>query len=305
MGKAIKNKKEDKKLSPVSDTTVVKLEKEELWVNPVGGYGDILMLSGVLKLAYDKDPLQKYNLVRRTKYTNLLKGHPAIKQIGFPPKDAKFVNTNYWNDDNYESGKNRAFQLLAESFGLKTPVEEKLFLAGGFEEDPLLDKIIPWKKKNIIICPTSDSPRKIMHPIAWHNIVQRLTAEGVFVVQVGKISDLHIKGAYSLLNLTSPRQLISLLKKCNFVITSDNFIMHAAHLVEKPAVVLWGPTKSSVYGYKEHKHIEAPLDHCNKKNECLGPRFPQHYPTVCPLGPEHCMNKISLDQVFNSIFTLL
>lgn len=277
----------------------------EMWINPVGGYGDILMLSGVLKLAYDKNPLQKYNLVRRTKYSTLLKGHPAVEKIGFPPKDARFVDMNYWNVEDYESGKHRAFQLLAAAFGLETPVEEKLFIAGGFEEDPLLDKIIPWKKKNIIIAPTSDSPRKVMHPMAWHNIVERLTAEGALVIQAGKIQDIHIKGAYSLLNITSPRQLVSLIKKCNFAICSDNFIMHAAKLVEKPAIVLWGPTKPEVYGYKEHIHIKAPLDHCNMKDECLGPRFSQNYATMCPLMQEHCLNKIPMEKIFNAIFTLL
>ena len=235
----------------------------------------------------------------------MLKGHPAIKEVGYPPKDAKFVKNNYWNAENYLSGKHRAFQLLAANFGLKTPVEEKLFLSGEMEQDPILEKTIPWKKKNIIIAPSSDSPRKMMHPMAWHNIVERLTAEGVLVIQVGKMMDIHIKGAYSLLNLTSPRQLISLIKKCNFVVTSDNFIMHAAHLVQKPAVVIWGPTKSSVYGYKEHLHIDAPVEQCKLKDECLGPDFSQNYPTMCPLEQEHCMNKISLDQIFNAIYKLL
>jgi len=144
-----------------------------------------------------------------------------------------------------------------------------------------------------------------MHPMAWHKIVERLSAEGILVLQAGNIMDIHIKGAYSLLNLTSPRQLISLIKKCNFVVSSDNFIMHAARLVEKPAIVVWGPTKSGVYGYEEHIHIQASLDHCHLKNECLGPRFSQNYATMCPLGPEHCMNKIPLDLIFNSISSLL
>lgn len=296
----------EKKLKPeVKETKVVEPGNDELWINPLGGYGDILMLSGVLKLAYDLDPQKKYNLVRRTKYTNILRGHPAINEIGYPPKDAKFIELNYWDAEGYTSGKFRAFQLLAEKFGLKTPVEEKLFIPGELEDDPLLNNIIPWKKKNIIISPSTDSPRKMMHPMAWHNIVERLNAEGVLVIQVGKMQDMHIKGAYSLLNLTSPRQLISLLKRCNFVVTSDNFIMHAAHLVEKPAVVLWGPTKSSVYGYAEHIHVEAPLDHCHLRNECLGPGLSNNYPTPCPLKQEHCMDKIPLDKIINAIFTLL
>lgn len=300
MAKTTNTTKEKAAVKKVTEPT-----NDELWINPVGGYGDILMLSGVLKLVNDQDPQKKFNLVRRTKYTTLLKGHPAIRKVGFPPKDAKFVDMTYWSAETYESGKHKAFQLLAEKFGLKTPVEEKLFLPGGFEEDLVLDKLIPWKSKNIIIAPSSDSPRKMMHPMMWHSIVERLVAEGVLVIQVGTITDIHIKGAYSLLNLTSPRQLISLIKKCTFVISSDNFIMHAARLVEKPAIIMWGPTKSSVYGYDSHMHIQAPLDHCEQRNECVGPRFSHQYPTMCPLGPDQCMNKIPLEQIFNAIFTIL
>ena len=263
------------------------------------------MLSGVLKLAFDQDPSKQYKLVRRTKYSNLLKGHPALSEIGFPPKEAKFVNTNYWDTPDFATGKHRAFQLLAQCFGLKTPVEEKLFLAGLEEGDSVLEKIIPWKKKNILISPSSDSPRKMMHPMVWHKIVERLTAEGALVIQAGNKNDVHIKGAYSLLNLTTPRQLISLIKKCNFVISSDNFIMHAAHLVGIPAVVLWGPTSSKVYGYDDQIHLQSDIRFCPQKNNCLGPGLSMNYPTICPLGNEHCMNKISLDQIFYSIFTLL
>jgi ADP-heptose:LPS heptosyltransferase len=305
MAKTEKKTAEKKPKPETKEAKIVKLGGGELWINPIGGYGDILMLSGVLKLAYDANPKQKYKLVRRTKYTNILKGHPAISEVGFPPKDAKFVEINYWDTEGYSTGKFRAFQLLAEKFGLKTPVEEKLFLPGESEDDPILNGMIPWKKKNIIISPSTDSPRKMMHPLAWHNLVERLTAEGALVIQVGKMQDMHIKGAYSLLNLTTPRQLISLIKRCNFVVTSDNFIMHAAHLVEKPAVVLWGPTKSGVYGYKEHIHIEAPLDHCQLKDECLGPGLGKNYPTPCPLKQEHCMNKIPMDKIISAVFTLL
>lgn len=290
---------------PKAKETSKKKEKEPLWVNPVGGFGDILMLSGVLKLAYDKDPSQKYNLIRRTKYSHLLQGHPAIDKIGFPTKNDKILDTTYWSDDVYEKGEERAYQLLAKSFGLKTPVDEKLFVAGDLEIDPVLDKLIPWKKKNVIISPTSDSPRKMMHPMIWHNIVEFLVQQGFLVIQVGVSRDIHIKGAYSLINLTTPRQLISLVKKCNFVVSSDNFIMHAAHLVETPAVVVWGPTKANVYGYAEQVHIQAPLDHCNLKNECLGPKYAQNYATMCPLGQEHCINKIRIEDIIHHINNLL
>lgn len=296
----------EKKSKPIAtEKTAVKTDNGAIWINPLGGYGDILMLSGVLKLAHDANPKQKYNIVKRTKYTNFFTGHPAVGEVGYPPKDAKFIEVNYWDTPGYSTGKFRAFQLLAERFGLKTPVEEKLFLAGELEDDPVLMKLIPWKKKNIIISPATDSPRKMMHPMAWHNVVERLNAEGALVIQVGKIIDFHIKGAYSLLGLTTPRQAISILRKCDFLVTTDNFIMHAAHLVGKKAIVLWGPTKSGVYGYPEHTHIQGPLDQCHLRDECIGPGLSQNYPTVCPLAQDHCLDKIPPEKIINTIFSFL
>lgn len=305
MAKTEKQKTEKTPKPTDKEIKIVELDKGEIWINPLGGYGDILMLSGVLKLVHDANPKQKYNIVKRTKYTNFFTSHPAIGEIGYPPKDAKFIEVNYWDTEGYSTGKFRAFQILAQRFGLKTPVEEKLFLPGELDDDPVLNKLIPWKKKNVIISPSTDSPRKMMHPMAWHNIVERLNAEGVLVIQVGKIIDFHIKGTYSLLGLTTPRQVISLLRKCNFLVTTDNFIMHAAHLVGKKAIVLWGPTKSSVYGYPEHMHIEAPLDHCQFRDECIGPGLSQNYPTVCPLKQEHCLDKIPPEKIINAIFSFL
>jgi len=279
-------------------------EPEEIWINPIGGLGDTLMLSGVLKLVHDQFPDRKYNLVRRTEYTNFLREHPAINRIGFPPKGAKIVGTTYWLDENYNKKGERAFQLLAKMFGLKLPVDEKLFLAGEFDDYLVNNNIIPWREKNIVIATGSDSPRKMMHPMIWHQLVERLSNDGVFVVQVGRPGEIYIKNTYSLLGVTMPRQIISVIKKSNLVITSDNFVMHAAHLAEKPAVVLWGPTNPEFYGYKEQIHLKS-KEICTLHDKCLGPKVPNNYPTPCPLGPEHCMNKISLDEMYRAVKRLL
>lgn len=276
------------------------MEKESIWVEPVGGFGDMLMVSGILKLAIDRHPDRKYKLARRTRYLYIFKDHPAIEQIGYPPKGAKIIRTDYWAKENLGGGNQRPFQILARAFGLSTPVEEKLYLPGESEKDGLLDQIIPWKEKNIVIAPATDSPRKMMGLKKWQNLVEKLASKNRLVIQVGKMSDRYIKGAYSLLGLTTPRQLVALLKRVNGVITSDNFIMHAAHLVNTPAIVIFGPTPSAVYGYQGQTLIQAPIEHCDQKDKCLGKDYPQNYSSECPLGPEsHCMNKISLEDIFN------
>jgi ADP-heptose:LPS heptosyltransferase len=278
---------------------------EDVWVNPLGGLGDTLMLSGVLKLAVEHNPSRKYSLVRRSAYLNLLRGHPAIREIGFPPRNARAIGSDYWSKEPLGGGNQRAFQVLARAFGLPTPVEERLFLPGTLEEDPLLEAIIPWREKNILIAPASDSPRKVMDPMQWHHLVDKLLDEGFLVLQAGRPGELHIRNTYSLLGVTAPRQTIWLVDKCDLVIASDTFAVHAAHLVETPAVVVWGPTRSEVYGYSEQSHITAPLDHCDMRDKCIGPQVSENYSTPCPLGQDHCMNKISVDTIFNKAIARL
>lgn len=242
------------------------------WINPIGGFGDMLMVSGVLKLVVDSDPSRRYNLIRRTNYLAFLKDHPAIASVGFPPRDAELVGVDYWSKETLGPGNQRPFQVLARSFGLKTPVDETLYVPGGLDDDPVLHDFIPWKDLNIMIAPASDSPRKMMPPHIWHRLVDYLLADGAFVLQAGRLQDQHIKNTYSTLGLTTPRQLLALVNRCDLVITLDNFVMHAAHLVGTRAVVAWGATHHEVYGYPEQTHLQTSKT-CDleKYDDCIGP----------------------------------
>jgi len=266
------------------------------WINPIGGFGDQLMLSGVLKQVIEQFPSKRFNLARRTNYLTFLKRHPAIAEVGFPPKDSEIIGVDYWSMEKLGPGNQRPFQILARRFGLTTPVEEHLYIPDPIEDDPLLYDIIPWKKRNIVIAPASDSPRKVIHPSIWHRAVQMLRSDGSLVLQVGRLGDLHIRNAYSLLGLTTPRQLFSLISRCDLVITSDNFIMHAAHLMGAPAVAIWGPTHHRVYGYPEQTHLQMPKTcELGEDEECIGPhvnRKGKLYNTPCPHKDRHCMDKI-------------
>lgn len=275
------------------------------WINPIGGLGDVLILSGVLKKVHDEFPDKKFNLARRTRYLSLLEGHPAIEEVGHPPKGSTMHTNDYWSKEPLGGGTQRPFQILSRYFGLKTPIEEDLYVPGGIEEDDFLYDFIPKKDKMVIIAPASDSPRKMIHPMGWHMLAEKLSGHNIQVVQVGKQKDLYIKGTYSVLGNTTPRQLISLVSKCDLVVTTDNFVMHAAHLVNKPAVVMWGPTKSEVYGYYQHTHLNADLSRCDLRDKCLGPDFPENYATNCPLNEEHCMNTINPDDIYKSVLNLL
>jgi len=286
--------------------TNIKDSNKEIWINPAGGYGNILILSGVLKQCFDKDPQQKYCLVRRAIFTELLDGHPAIRKVGHPPKDAFVITTDYWLKENPGTENKRPYQILARLFRLPTPATEQLYLPGMNDEDKLLQDFIPNNGRKIaVIAPSSAAPRKTMKPLIWQEVVETLTNRGIMVIQVGLKDEIYIKGTYSLLGLTTVRQLISVLKRCEIVIGVHNFIMHAAYLVGKPALIIWGPTDSKVYGYAGHNHIQCPTHHCEFRNSCLEPELTANLKSPCPLKDKHCMNLVSADAIIESSINLL
>jgi len=278
---------------------IIENDNKYPWINPIGSIGDALMLSGVLKTIHDTNPERKFNIVRRSNYQTVFKNHPAVVEIGHPTKTDEIIEIDFWFDG--ELGEKNAYQTLAAKLGLELPVEEKLFIPESNKSVMLLDTI-PWKQKNIIISTSSLSPRKMMNMIHWAQLVEMLKNENFFIIQVGGERDIFIKGTYSLLGLTDTRQLIAVVNKADAVITLDNFVRHAAKLNEKPTTVIWGPTRANKYGYKSQVNIHGEIEHCTLKDQCLGYNFAANQRTICPLQRnEHCMNKVNIQQVFNSV----
>jgi hypothetical protein len=274
------------------------------WINPVGGLGDTLMLGGVLKHVIDRDPARRFNLVTRTKYPPLLRGHPAIAGIGHPPPGAVLLQTDYWHDPAFGPPEHRAYQILARMFGLEPPVAEELFVPWPVrEDDPVLDARIPWARHNVLLGATSESPRKQPSPPRWEEIVTALRAAGLGVVQVGRDRDPYVRGTFNLLGLTRPRQVIGLIHEFDVVLTVDSFLMHAAHLCGAPAVVLWGPTDHRVYGYAEQIHLQAAP--CADAHECIAPGNSQVYATECPKDDEHCVLQLPVEAVVAAVHDAL
>lgn len=277
--------------------------QEVAWINPIGGYGDMLMVSGVLKQVIERDRFRCFNLVRRSMYRTIFRNHPAIQAIGYPPPGAHIIGTDYWAYG-LDAGENRPYQILARIFGLPTPAEEILYLPGVTEIGPLLEMAIPWREKNVVIAPGADSPRKMMSLDRWQSLIKRFKEDGFFVIQTGRLRERHIENSYSLLGLTSPEQLIAVIKRADIVITLDNFAMHASYLAGTPAVVLWGPTAPEIYGYSGQYHLRAPLK-CDQIDRCIGPKTPDNYATPCPLEGNHCMDLIPLEDIRKAVHEIL
>lgn len=280
--------------------------EEPIWVNPVGGLGDIIMLSTALKRSYDKYS-KKFCIARRSQYTEFFTHHPAVQEIGFPPVGSNIVCNDYWMREDFNNVKNKALDIICKIFGIETCSDDDLYLPQMEinKATETLMKNIPWRTKNVAIVFSSESPRKMMHPIKWHIIVEKLLAQNCFVIQIGRMGDVPIRGAYSLIGATYPLQIIDILRNVNAVITLDNYVMHAAKLVHTPTIALFGPTEASRYGYKEHVCLQADISQCDQLNKCLGPHVPENYSTPCPFYEKHCMNTHEENKIVDITMSIL
>lgn len=280
--------------------------EEQIWVNPVGGLGDIIMLSTAMKRSYDIYK-KKFYLVRRAQYTEFLSSHPAVQEIGHPQKGSYIVCNDYWMRPDFNDPKIKGLEITLKIFGVNNCQDEDLYLPNMpyNSATELLLNHIPWGNINVAIAFSSESPRKMMHPIKWHIIVEKLLNQHCFVVQLGRIGDIPIHGAYSLLGATTPLQVLDVLSKVDVLITPDNYIMHAAKLVHTPTVALFGPTEASRYGYKEHICIQADVSKCDLKDKCLGPHVSENYSTPCPLCENHCMNSLDENKIVDYVMSII
>jgi ADP-heptose:LPS heptosyltransferase len=278
----------------------------DLWIHLSGGFGETLMLSGVLKLAWDGNPRRRFNLVKRTPFNSFFRKHPAIAGIGSPPLDARVLEITGKAPEGAEGPERRPYQVMARQFGLSVPIEEHLFLPGELRDDDILRRFIDWGAKRVaVIAPASDSPRKTPHPLHWQYLVDKLTQEGAIVIQVGRMNEIYIRGAYSLLGLLTNEELAMLVKKSAVVIAVDNPLIPLAHMVRTPAVALWGPTDPDIRGYGNQVNLRGPRDHCPMKDDCPGKDHPANGPKACPLNAEHCLDKIPVDFILLSAINIL
>jgi len=263
------------------------------------GYGDMILLSGVLKKSLDYFPNLKFDLIRTTQKTMLLAGHPSVRKHDFY-SGGDVVVAGYAGDARFQAGKARAYRVIADIFGLPGDMNEELYLPLEDVSLEVFKKVLPWKKINIAIVADSASPRKKLPDQKWEKIVEALSGKGYFVAQLGKGDK--IKGAYSLLGQTSPKEAVKLLNCFHLVITGDSFLMHGAKCAGVPAVVLWGPSSPEIFGYPDHQNVRGRRDCGCLSHQCYkldgGPEF--H--SACAHPQEtRCMNNIAVDEVLERV----
>jgi hypothetical protein len=128
-------------------------------------------------------------------------------------------------------------------------------------------------------------------------IVNLLVQQGLAVLQISLPTEPRLQNVLYLdeKSVTPTRLLFALLERCAGLVAIDSFAQHAwAALGKKDAVVLWGYSNPTNYGYSGNNNLTATpkkckTPHCNRPETHLGDVLGNMEPWTCPHGGE-CMN---------------
>jgi len=119
-----------------------------------------------------------------------------------------------------------------------------------------------YSMKKIIISPYSSRIPKVTEEWKnpkdypwWDELVKLLKKDDFYIIQVGISGEKHINGCDEFIFNKSFRELLSVLNKCDFFISVDNFFHHFAHYYGKWGIVIFGVSDPTLFGYKEHVNL--------------------------------------------------
>jgi len=158
-------------------------------------------------------------------------------------------------------------------------------------------------QKRLILCPGAEfGPAKQWPPEYYAALAERFLQHGWQVLVLGSkadqstandIADAIHADSSQFFNLTGQTQLedaIDLLATADQVVSNDSGLMHLAAALQRPLVVIYGPTSPAFTPpLSDNAHIEQ-ID-----VEC-GPCFQR----TCPEGHHRCMRELTVNRIYQS-----
>lgn len=284
-----------------------------------GGLGKAICMTAVAKAIKDEHP--DCDLIVRTSYPDTCKGLPFIDAFyGMEPRpymrkeiaDAEYIRTEPYLDLAWRQGKEHLISTWCRLVGVRPPREIRGIIELTEQERQDAETLLGRVDRPIValqwIGGTSNQnpgaanalgklsqARHLKQPVA-QEIVNHLVKEGLAVLQISLPTEPRLQNVLYLdeKSVTPTRLLFALLERCNGLIGIDSFAQHAwAALGKKDAVVLWGYSNPTNYGYACNNNLTATTKkcrtpHCNRPETHLGDILGNGEPWVCPHGGE-CM----------------
>jgi len=287
----------------------------KIYFLPWGGLGDVLLATPTLSALAKANPQAQIFCPGKPHLRDLLGYNPCVHQFVSSPEEAlsappeQFRNiTNQF--DGTEAifhpyyGKlqpsicehpQHAIKMIGGMAGI-IPTEARVQIHLGPEDEEKAERLTrKIGRPFVALHPTGIcSKGKEWYPERWAEVVRRLIGEGYKVVQLGHVFDQPIPGCVSLLGRATLRVSFALLKRAAAFIGIESLYNHVGAALGIPSVVLFGASTPLVWGYEGNINLYRGLA-CQP---CI-----DMSPNSCP--PRHCMQRITVDEVIQSLKKLL
>lgn len=135
----------------------------------------------------------------------------------------------------------------------------------------------------------------------WYELVSMIKKKiQLPVIQIGTIQEDAIEGAINLLGQTTLQSAALIATSALAYIDTEGGIVHARRAITTdPAIILFGPTPITAFGYNENINISA-----NICKPCWW--ITPQWATTCPRNKDYaCMKAITPKHIFNTVLTYI
>lgn len=261
-------------------------------------------------------PLIKFvKKIKEKKFDVALIPHPSFKSALIPylaaiPERIGFSNTagSFFFTDRVFFDKNKhqleRYLELLKHFGVEVR-EEKTEVRIDGQDEKFADDILPQAEGIFGINPGSAWATKRWPAEKYAELSDKISKDlGGQIVIFGGHDDIETAAkveknmkskAINLSGKTTLKQLAASVRRCRVFITNDSGPMHIAAAMNIPVVAIFGPTVKQ-FGFFPYSKNAIVIE----KNVPCRPCSP-HGPNKCPEKYFDCMNKITVDEVFDAV----
>lgn len=254
--------------------------------SPIRSIGDTLGLTSLVKEIYNKTG---YKSTISTFLPEIFENNPYIKKTytGSTAELKLTPCTQY---------KCNIIQHYFSQVNL--PVPKKIVPEIYLNEDEIAYAKVHLQKykgnKIIAVCLNSSASSRDLKYLNILPLLEKLKKEGYILISVGKSTQPQDIYHESFINITTLRQVFSLINECNFYLGVDTGLFHVSAALNVPQVVFFRHNQCSNNAYYNTYYLDS-LTQC--PSLCQTPGYASH----CALPNSSCMDTFNFDEYYNLI----
>ncbi len=275
--------------------------KRKIYIKVRGGLGDVVLSTPIyeaLKIKYPSAEIialcssqAKADILKNNPFINKLRIISSLDKILIRLKSIKPLWIEYsYSRPSFSYFHKKAQEIIGDMVGV---VLEKPALQIYLDEteDEYAKRVLSEFINPVIIHITSITTENQMWPIEnWNELVK--VATNYTFIQLGMLSEAKVAGAIDLRGKTTIRQSMAFVKHAKSFVGVVSFLAHVTNAFDKPGVVFFGPSSSSVWGHDNNLNLT--------KNLPCAPCVDAIVGSICPYG-KPCMSMISVQEVQQAI----